>query len=81
MLAFAKLRSGGKQSVRVVHQHVIVEGGAQAVVADNLSGSLGRNDGVRVRNARARAGGKLLGVMLGGYAGLLGVMTHGFHWL
>ena len=23
----------------------------------------------------------LLGVMLGGFAGLLGVMAHGFHWL
>ena len=23
----------------------------------------------------------LLGIMLGGFAGLLGVMAHGFHWL
>jgi NADH dehydrogenase/NADH:ubiquinone oxidoreductase subunit G len=37
MLALQKMRSGGQQTVRVVHQHVTVGEGAQAVVAGEMN--------------------------------------------
>ncbi|MET0530291.1 MAG: hypothetical protein ABW003_18480, partial [Microvirga sp.] len=37
MLALHKMRSGGQQTVRVVHQHVNVSDGAQAVVAGEMN--------------------------------------------
>jgi hypothetical protein len=37
MLALQKMRSGGQQTVRVVHQHVTVTDGAQAVVAGEMN--------------------------------------------
>jgi hypothetical protein len=37
MLALQKMRSGGQQTVRVVHQHVTVNDGAQAVVAGEMN--------------------------------------------
>ena len=38
LLTLQKMRSGGKQVVQVVHQHVAVSEGGQAVVAGNLEG-------------------------------------------
>ena len=37
MLALQKMRTGGQQTVRVVHQHVTVNDGAQAVVAGAMN--------------------------------------------
>jgi hypothetical protein len=37
MLALQKMRTGGQQTVRVVHQHVTVNDGAQAVVAGEMN--------------------------------------------
>src|SRR5215203_5080498 len=41
VLTLQKMRSGGKQVVQVVHQHVAVSDGGQAVVAGNLDGGGG----------------------------------------
>jgi len=50
--ALHKMRSGGQQTVRVVHQHVNVSDGAQAVVAGEMN--TGQPTGGR---ARGRKGG------------------------
>jgi hypothetical protein len=52
MLALQKLRSGGQQTVKVVHvhQHVSVAEGAQAVVAGEMS--TGQPTGGRPRKLR-----------------------------
>ena len=50
MLALHKMRSGGQQTVRVVHQHVNVSDGAQAVVAGEMN--TGQPTGGRARGRR-----------------------------
>jgi hypothetical protein len=51
MMALQKLRSGGQQTVRVVHQHVQVNEGAQAVVA----GEMNTGAGGQARDGRGRS--------------------------
>lgn len=52
LLALDRVRRGGKQTVRVVHQHVEVGPGGQAVVAAGGVKSGGRKAGGRARNGR-----------------------------
>jgi hypothetical protein len=52
MLALQKMRSGGQQTVRVVHQHVQVNEGAQAVVAGEMNTAAG--GGSRKPGGRSR---------------------------
>jgi hypothetical protein len=49
MLALQKMRTGGQQTERVVHQHVTVNDGAQAVVTGEMN--------TRHGGRRKRAGG------------------------
>jgi hypothetical protein len=52
MLALDRIRRGGRQTVKVIHQHVAVGPGGQAVVAaGNVKGG-GRKRGGRTRNGR-----------------------------
>lgn len=51
LLALDRIRRGGKQTVKVVHQHVAVGPGGQAVVAGNIKAG-GRKAGGRARNGR-----------------------------
>jgi hypothetical protein len=65
LLAFDRLRRGGKQTVKVIHQHVAVAPGAQAVVAGgNVKGGTDRQGNFRAvpagggrGRARKRTGG------------------------
>ena len=52
MLTLDKIRRGGKQTVKVVHQHVAVGSGGQAVVA--AGGVKGGKVGGRQRGGRGR---------------------------
>jgi hypothetical protein len=52
LLALDRIRRGGKQTVKVVHQHVAVASGGQAVVAAGGVRGGGRKGGGRSRNGR-----------------------------
>lgn len=52
LLALDRIRRGGKQTVKVVHQHVQVGPGGQAVVAAGGVKGGGRKAGARSRNGR-----------------------------
>ncbi len=59
LLAFDRIRRGGKQTVKVVHvhQHVAVKDGGQAVIAGgNVKGG-GRKRGEFPRSTRVGGGG------------------------